>query len=497
MQRDWGISWIGNGRIAAGVGAPDTFVASPPGNADGNWHHVAFTRDRSSGRLALYVDGAPCGQAEGNKERLDAPQKLMLGAMLRGDHFFHGRIDDLRCYDRALSGDEVLSLWLDLRGGIAAPAILLAQPAATGGGSAVFSEFAALQPPELHTVRVLCAQEAGAVAPASFVRIRGNVHQRGVAVVPAVPAVLAGGAPTLVPPADGRSTGRRSALADWITATANPLSWRVLANRLWQWHFGRGLARTPNDFGRLGEPPTHPQLLDWLASEVLARGGSLKAMHRLLVTSQAYRMASAPDAQQAAIDPRNDHCWRFDRRRLFAEEVRDSILAASGALNLELGGPPVFPPLPRAVLATASRPDEAWGESTPAQAARRSVYVHLKRSLLEPLLAVFDLADTDTSCPVRFATVQPTQALQLLNGAFAQQQAAAFAARLSQQAPDLRARLQLGYRLVAGREPSEGAVQRLLRLHADLQRDHGRSDSEALQRCCLLLLNGNEFLFVD
>jgi hypothetical protein len=157
----------------------------------------------------------------------------------------------------------------------------------------------------------------------------------------------------------------------------------------------------------------------------------------------------------------------------------------------------VFPPLPQSVLATSSRPDEAWGESTPAQAARRSLYVHAKRSLQEPLLAAFDQADTDNSCPVRFATVQATQALILLNGDFAQQQAERFAQRLRAQAKGLASQLELGLALVTQRKALAADRDRLLELAADLQKDHGKSADEALQRCCLVLLNSNQFLYLD
>jgi hypothetical protein len=215
------------------------------------------------------------------------------------------------------------------------------------------------------------------------------------------------------------------------------------------------------------------------------------------VTSSTYRMAATPDSSKAALDPRNDRFWRFDPRRLDAEEVRDAMLAAAGVLNLQTGGPSVFPPLPKEVLATSSRPDEAWGHSPPDQQNRRSAYVHSKRSLLEPLLAAFDQADTDSSCPVRFATVQPTQALILFNGEFANRTAAAFAARLAAAASDRRAQLALGLRLVTCREPAAADLDRLLQLDADLQEDHGRTPAESLQRCCLVLLNCNEFLFLD
>ena len=487
---DFGIAWLGDGCIAAGTGAPDTFVASPPGHADGQWHHVAFTRDAASGRIALYVDGALAGAATGSTAPLDAPPRLVVGDLQPGDHGFTGDLDELCFFDRALAPAEVVASALQLRGGVAAAA-------ACGDGGSALTAFAALPEPVVATATVLCARETGARPAPSFVRIRGDVHQQGEAVVPAFPAVFGAGPPRIEPQAFGQSSGRRTALARWITAADNALCWRVAANRIWQHHFGRGLCRTPNDFGRLGEQPTHSALLDWLACELVARGGSSKAMHRLIVMSGAYRMACAEDAAALAQDPQNDAFWRFDRRRLSAEELRDSMLAAAGTLDLRIGGPSVYPPLPKAVLATSSRPDEAWGTSSPQDAARRSLFVHQKRSLQEPLLAAFDLADPDSSCPVRFATVQPTQALMLLNGEFAQATAAALARRLEREADGARAQLERGLWLTTCRPPLPAEVDRLLALHAELCAAHGRSPADALQRCCLVLLNQNEFVYLD
>jgi hypothetical protein len=489
---DWGIAWHSEGRIVAGTGDPETFVASGPGHHDGQWHHVAFCRDRPSGRIALYVDGGLVGDALGSKNLLDAPSKLTLGRLQPGGGGFRGDLDELRFYDRALSAAEVAALALDLPGGTASPVL------AASATVQALGELAALRTPELATVEVLAVQEHGRRGPEGFVRVRGNAHVRGEPVRPAFPAMLGGGEPAIVPVDGARaSSGRRTALADWIVDPRHPLTWRVAANRLWQHHFGRGLVRSSNDFGRLGDLPTHPELLDWLACELLARGGSLKAMHRLLVTSATYKMASMPVPAAAAKDPQNDLFWRFDRRRLGAEELRDSLLAMAGVLETGLGGPSVFPPLPAQVLATASRPDEAWGQATAAEAARRSLYVHSKRSLQEPLLAAFDQADTDNSCPARFATVQATQALILWNGDFAHQQAERFAARLQAEAPDLPAQLERGLLLTTQRPPRAADRDRLLALAADLQRNHGKTQAQALQRCCLVLLNGNEFAYLD
>ena len=484
---DWGIAWHSDGRIVAGTGSPESFLASTPGHHDGAWHHVVFTREQAGGRIVLYVDGVMQGVAHGSMEELRAPPRLVVGRLQPGGAGYRGDLDEIQFYGRALDVAEVVALALDAPGAIASGPDLVGEDALV--------RLTRLKPPTLARTNVLAVSESGPRGPDAFVRVRGNVHVKGPKVELGFPKMLGGGVPDVRP--GKRSSGRRTALAKWIVEPGNVATWRVLANRLWQHHFGRGLVRSSSDFGRLGDLPTHPQLLDWLACEVLARGQSLKAMHRLMVTSATYRMGSSAEPQALASDTQNDAFWRFDRRRLTAEEVRDSLLVTAGDANLALGGPSVFPPLPEQVLATASRPEDAWGSSTAEEAVRRSLYVHVKRSLAEPLLAGFDRADTDSSCPVRFATVQPTQALTMLNGDFAHAQAARFAARLQREASGLRAQLAHGLELVTQRPARPADIDRLAALAAELQRDHGRDETQALQRCCLVLLNCNEFLFLD
>jgi hypothetical protein len=273
----------------------------------------------------------------------------------------------------------------------------------------------------------------------------------------------------------------------------------VMVNRIWQHHFGRGIVRSASDFGYKGTPPTHPELLDWLASEFVARKWSLKAMHRLIVTSNAYRMSSRPDPKALAMDPENDKLWRFDLRRLEAEEVRDSILAVSGNLNVAAtGGPGIYPKIQREVLVGQSRPGSGWGRSSPEEQARRSVYIHIKRSLVVPLLASFDVADFDSSCPVRFATTQPTQALGLLNGEFLNDQAKIFAADVRARAgDDPAARVRSVLRRATQRDPGPREVERGVEFLARMQSQHGLDPSESLAKFCLLALNLNEFVYLD
>jgi hypothetical protein len=271
-----------------------------------------------------------------------------------------------------------------------------------------------------------------------------------------------------------------------------------MANRIWQQHFGRGIVRSPNNFGSIGDRPTHPELLDWLASEFIQRGWRLKSMHKLLMLSSAYQMSSRGNAHVLARDPQNDLFWRFDMRRLSAEEIRDSVLAVNGRLNLKMGGPGFYPTISRDVLAGQSKPGDGWGKSTPEEQARRAIYIHIKRSLITPILETFDAADTDSSCPVRFATTQATQALAMLNGEFLNEQAEALAARLIKEAgPTAYDRVRLALRLATSREPESAEVQRGVGLIERLQREDRLSPSDALAQFCLLVYNLNEFVYLD
>jgi hypothetical protein len=347
----------------------------------------------------------------------------------------------------------------------------------------------------------LCVTEAGPIAPETFVLLRGNPHVKGDRVEPAFLQVLGGSTAVIpTPPPGARTSGRRLVLADWIASSDNPMTARVLTNRLWQHHFGRGIVRSPNNFGLQGDKPTHPELLDWLAAEFLARGWRLKPLHRLIMTSNAYRMSSRANPEALAKDPANDLFWRFDMRRLSAEEIRDSILALTGELSLHMYGPGVYPAIPPEVMAGQSQPGKGWGRSSPEEQARRSVYIHVKRSLLTPILESFDIAETDRSTPARFSTTQPTQALAMLNSEFLNRQAALLAARLRREADtDARAQVALGLRLATGRRPTEAEVDRGLRLIAAVRAEPGKdtNDESALQAFCLVALNLNEFLYLD
>ena len=328
---------------------------------------------------------------------------------------------------------------------------------------------------------------------------RGNPNLVGREVKPAFPEVLNPPIVDIPPvPEDAKSSGKRRILAEWVTNAENPLTARVMVNRIWQHHFGRGIVQSTNDFGQLGTSPTHPELLDWLASEFIATGWRLKAMHKLIMTSNAYRMSAQSNARCIQQDANNDLFWRFDMRRLTAEEIRDTVLWITGKLNLKMGGPSIFPELPKEVLATSSRPRNVWGQSPPEEANRRSVYVKVKRSLLVPILNQFDQANTDSTCPVRFSTTVPTQSLTMLNGKFINDQALAFANRMRWEGGvAVEDRVRFGLRLVLCREPESSEVQQALTFMQELQQHEGVSPEVALDRFALLALNLNEFIFLD
>ncbi|GIX04092.1 MAG: hypothetical protein KatS3mg113_1098 [Planctomycetaceae bacterium] len=354
------------------------------------------------------------------------------------------------------------------------------------------------QPPR-SAAMALCVKEHSADPLPTFVLIRGNPQAKGAEVQPAFPTALAAPPPQIEPPSHRQSTGRRKALAEWIASPHNPLTARVIANRVWQWHFGRGLVNSPNNFGVQGDLPTHPELLDWLACELIEHGWNLKHLHRLLLYSNTYRMSSAPQEVHLRKDPQNVLWWRFDMRRLRAEELRDSLLAMSDSLNLSvMYGPSVYPYIEPEVLAGQSRPGAGWGQSSPADRQRRSIYIHIKRSLAVPLLANFDAPDADFSCPARFASTQPTQALTLLNSVFLQEQAQAFAQWLQRHASaDPAERVAWALRRACQREPQPQEISRGLQLLESLQTEHGISTDLAWQHFCLMVLNLNEFVYLD
>jgi hypothetical protein len=324
-------------------------------------------------------------------------------------------------------------------------------------------------------------------APPSYFLLRGDPNAKGSVMKPGfVTAATYGNPPIEMPPADGHTSGRRRALAEWLASPKNPLTARVIVNRLWHHHFGRGIVATLDNFGKMGEAPTHPQLLDWLAVEFMNRGWSIKQMHRLIMTSEAYRMASAfEDAADRGQDPENRYLWRFRAQRLDAEVVRDSILAASGSLNLTIGGAPVFPPLPKELLTSVSH--GIWKQEQDGPAVwRRSVYVYRRRGLVFPMFQVFDLPEQNITAGARNVSTVPTQALMLLNDAFVLRQAQLFADRVRKEAgDDPRRQIEHAYRIALTRPPTEKELAVTLEA----------TTKQSLVDLTHVLLNVNEFVY--
>ena len=345
--------------------------------------------------------------------------------------------------------------------------------------------------------KTLVIKEVGTQARETFVLIRGNANAESEKVEPGFPSVLSPPEPVINPAPHGKSSGRRTTLANWIASDDNPLTARVMANRLWQHHFGVGIVETSNNFGAGGLDPTHPELLDYLATEFVKGDWKIKRMHKLIMLSSTYRLSSQTTKTGLDKDPANRLLWRFNPRRLSSEELRDSILAANGSLNLKMGGPSFYPIIPPEVLHGQSRPGAGWGNSPEDERARRAVYIFVKRSLVEPLMADFDFADVDSSCPVRFTTTQPTQSLNLMNSEFTNRQATRFAQFLKAEVPDdLSGQIAFALAQTTQRTPSDADIKRGENLIAELQ-GLGISADDALKYFCLVTYNLNEFLYID
>lgn len=299
----------------------------------------------------------------------------------------------------------------------------------------------------------------------------GNVQSPGEAVTPGVLSALEkyGNFPTPVVP--GGVEGRRSALANWIADAKNPLTARVMVNRVWQYHFGWGLAGDTSNFGKMGKKPTHPELLDWLAATFVERGWSVKELHRMMMHSETYQRASSfPEMAVAREqDPENALLGHFSPRRVEAEVLRDSLLAVSGELSLEAGGPGVFPQINEEV---ARQPQHRMGSLAPAYRAsplrrqrnRRTVYMFQQRSLVDPIIEVFNGPSLDLSCERREASTVPTQAFGLFNSQLTNDLALAMAVRLEREATTVDGRIRRGFELAFGR-PVEAAELQAARRH--------------------------------
>jgi len=333
---------------------------------------------------------------------------------------------------------------------------------------------------------------------------RGDLNNPGPIVQAAVPSALAW-KNWEIPEAtkNAKTSGRRLALADWIASPENPLTYRVLANRFWQHHFGRGLVETSGNFGKSGAMPSDPELLDHLAGWLIHNGGHWKSFHKYIMLSSTYQQASVSDVESAAVDPENRLHWRQNKRRLEAEAIRDSILAVSGSLNTSMGGPGVKPRIRSELLPASQRNKWPLIASEGYQHWRRSVYIYSKRQLLFPLLDLFDAPNTTDVCDCRMTSIVPTQALLLMNDEFVDDQSRRFAESLiGQHGPELETLIQQACYKSLGRFPS-GERLRQARTFVDQQiLAHRESKSktpvnDAIADLCHVLFNTNEFVFID
>ena len=334
--------------------------------------------------------------------------------------------------------------------------------------------------------------------PVTTVKLRGEYDNHGKVVKAGFPSIVTGhtkpAAIRLDPFKRWPTRSRRMALVKWIASKDNPLTARVMMNRLWYRHFGRGIVKTPSDFGKLSGGASHPELLDWLAGQFVDHRWSLKAMHRLIVTSSTYKQSSFVENEAAEeADPLNDLWWKYEQRRLDAEAIRDSVLAASGRLNSELYGLPIFPPLPGDIAETVKYSQNKWDTQIGHEGRKRSIYIYQQRTLNMPFMQAFDSTVCDESRPRRRTSVTPLQALSLFNGDFVNEEANALAKRVQLEAAgSVPEQVRLAYRYVLSRPPSAEEAKRFGEFLA--QSD---DSAAALNGFCRVLLNTNEFVYVD
>jgi hypothetical protein len=361
--------------------------------------------------------------------------------------------------------------------------------------------------------------------------IRGDHRRPGLEVPPAFPRIAS-------LPTSGNSALRtpRSALADWLVSSENPLTARVIANRLWQFHFGRGICLTPSDFGVMGGPVTHPELLDWLAAELRDTGWSMKRLHRTILSSATYRQASSAErgvrsaeldsptvAPSSALpvphslDPDNSLYSHFPRQRLSGESIRDAMLSAAGLLSAERGGPSVMPPLPDELVGTLLKGQWTTGKRE-ADHYKRSIYVFARRNLRYPLFEAFDRPDANATCPIRSRSTTAPQSLLLLNSELSLLAARHLAGRvLASSEASISARIEWLYSTALSRRPTKSEIATLEKF-VDSQRARLNAESRprselalpipcpdssepysaaSLTDACLALLNSNEFIYID
>lgn len=329
-------------------------------------------------------------------------------------------------------------------------------------------------PEELGVPGVLGWTDLGATPAPLHLLKNGERHQPRDVVAPASLSFWPGRFAEFTPPPEGSpTTHRRLQLAQWMADPQNPLTARVIVNRLWMHHLGQGLVRSPNNWGYTGEKPTHPELLDWLAAELVANGWHLKSIHRLILLSQTYQQASIHPEQRAyeQQDAANHLWWRAERRRMDAEAIRDALLVSSGEIDLRIGGEGFRPSISTEALEGLSRKDAAYRASPDAEQRRRSFYTYMQRSLLPPLMTTFDQCDTTQPCGQRDVSIVAPQALALLNNEFVHQRAAALTNRLTTPEGDDRSQIRAIWRAILKRSPAdEELTAALSHLHSQRNR---------------------------
>lgn len=329
------------------------------------------------------------------------------------------------------------------------------------------------------TAKVHALIETSPQVPPTHIMLRGSALNLGEEVPPAVPVLFK---PVSFPAPAAKTSLRRKTLADWITSPDNALAWRVIANRLWQHHFGKGLVASPSNFGFTGMPPTHPVLLDYLAQQLIANGGHFKPLHKMILMSAAYRQSAGPSP--LALRPQ--------LLRMEAEVIRDSILAASGKLNLKLGGPGIKPRLRPDLLPVSQRNKWPLLKQEGPEQWRRSIYIYVKRQLLMPSMELFDAPTTTDSCAMRLDSTVPTQALVLMNDEFVEEQAAFLAQRAASNT--LEKTIQRMFMLTLSREADAARLQQSLEFVK--AREAASTRDQALADLAHVLLNSSEFVYI-
>ncbi len=450
---------------------------------------IVYHADNS---IALFRNGAPYAKpytpARPLRTYKAGTTRLLLGLRHHGagNGFLGGEIKQASLYDRALSAEEIAASFRSAGVSIPQAEVL----ASLSDSLRAEYENARLQMKKAHE-ELEASKAAQEVTYAGF-RVqpppthllrRGDVKSPGDIVTPGALSAIAGVNADFGLAADAPQAQRLLKFADWLADARNPLPARVMANRVWHFHFGQGLVSTPSDFGVNGARPTHPELLDWLAAKFIASGWSVKALHRLILNSATYRQSSAFNENAAATDADNQLLWRFTPRRLEAEAVRDAMLAVSGQLNPAVGGPSFRPfTITEFNAAFYHLVDRAEPEFN-----RRTVYRANVNSGKDPMLEAFDCPDPSVKTPRRGVTTTPLQALELMNNSFVQRQAKHLAERAMQRGKDdLHAAIESAYFLALGRAPAPDETARA----------SAAANERGLTSVCWALLNSTEFMYV-